>query len=156
MDKIIISNQLWTELMLELKKRGNGSRESAAFLLGQPGSSRISKYILLDDLDPMAFNSGIIRFASSGFVELWKICEREKIKVFADVHTHPGEWTGQSSADEKHPMIHQAGHLALIIPFFASKIQKSLKGIGVYEYLGSGNWKTHLKKSKVFSIEKEK
>jgi proteasome lid subunit RPN8/RPN11 len=152
MDKLTISKKLWIELLTDLKKKGNGERESAAFLMGPPAGRNITKFICLDELDPYSFDSGIIRFDTSGFVILWKICEAEGLKVLADIHTHPGSYTSQSNADEAHPMIHQAGHIAIIVPNFADKVQSSLKGVGVFEYLGSGNWKTHVKKSKAFKI----
>src|ERR1022692_4544341 len=63
--------------------------------------------------------------------------------VLADVHTHPGGSVYQSSIDQKNPMVPVAGHTALILPHFGRTAWWSLKGIGVYEYLGNFRWSTH-------------
>jgi proteasome lid subunit RPN8/RPN11 len=58
--------------------------------------------------------------------------------VVADVHTHPGP-SDQSNSDRNHPMISQAGHLALIIPrFAATPVRRS--EIGMYRYHGAKRW----------------
>jgi proteasome lid subunit RPN8/RPN11 len=133
---------LWRRLLQQLRKRGGGKRESGAFLMGKPGSTRISRFICYDDLDESALETGIITFHAAGFVKLWGICAREKLKVLADVHTHPSDWTGQSNSDQTHPMIALSGHIALILPDFARNAKSSLTGAGIYEYLGNHEWKT--------------
>jgi proteasome lid subunit RPN8/RPN11 len=137
-----IEQQLWRELIAQLKQRGRGDRESGAFLLGPAGSDMVTRFICYDDLDPYALQGGVINFNGNGFVPLWKTCSEELLKVQADVHTHPGEWTGQSGVDQANPMILQAGHIALIVPAYAQLEQQLLEGVGAYEYLGSKRWKT--------------
>jgi proteasome lid subunit RPN8/RPN11 len=138
---------LWRRLLAELRKRGGGHRESGAFLLGRPGGRRVTRFLCYDDLDETALETGIIMVHATGFVRLWEICEREKLRVFADVHSHPSAWTGQSESDRMHPMIAQAGHLALILPNFAKRNRRTLGGAAVYEYLGNHQWKTWPAKS---------
>ena len=133
---------LWRRLLQQLRKRGAGESESGAFLMGKPGSTRISRFICYDDLDESALETGIITFHAAGFVKLWEICAREELKVLADVHTHPSNWTGQSNSDKTHPMIALPGHIALILPDFARNAKSSLTGAGIYEYLGNHEWKT--------------
>lgn len=136
-----ISVFLWLKLVWKLRKRGKGVRESGAFLLGPASGGRVREFICYDDLDLHCLDSGIIRFDGRGFVPLWKYCSDRKLKVLADVHTHPSAWTGQSEADRTHPMVAQVGHLALILPNFAMKAW-STKGAGVYRYLGKEQWET--------------
>ena len=138
---------LWRRLLQQLRRRGGGERESGAFLLGKPGSARTTRFICYDDLDDSALGTGIITFHAAGFVRLWEICAREKLKVLADVHTHPSAWTGQSGSDRTHPMIALAGHIAIILPDFAQQAKSSLNGAGIYEYLGNHEWKTWSVKS---------
>ena len=138
---------LWRRMLKELRKRGGGRRESGAFLLGELGSGRVSRFLCYDDLDENALETGIITVHAVGFVHLWSICEREQLKVLADVHTHPSAWTGQSESDRTHPMIAQAGHYALILPNFAKLLHRALAGASVYEYLGDHQWKTWPAKS---------
>src|ERR1700722_15234282 len=110
--KIRIHRAVWKELIGELYARGEGVRETGAFLLGDKSGNTISHFICYNDLDPHVSESGIIIFNGNGFIPLWEYCSAHKMKVLADVHTHPDEWTGQSTSDRKHPMIAQAGHIA--------------------------------------------
>lgn len=140
--KLSIPLPLWKKLIRELKKRGKGKRETGAFLLGPKESNAITEFICYDDLDPHAFDSGIIVFNGDGFIPLWKHCNKNGLKVLADVHTHPSRWTEQSGSDKKHPMIAQAGHIALIVPNYATGWRQRLNGVGVHEFLGNRQWKT--------------
>jgi proteasome lid subunit RPN8/RPN11 len=112
---------LWQRLVRALRERGrSATRESGAFLLGtrNPGRSRISGFVLYDDLDPGCLDTGIVRFDGRYYGALWEILERTKRSVIADVHVHPGEAL-QSDSDRRNPMIAQAGHISLILPHYA-------------------------------------
>ena len=140
--EITISYLLWFRLMGRLRRRGRGVRESGAFLLGKIGAQKVSEFICYDDLDPHALDTGIIDFDGAGYGPLWERCERRKMHVLADVHTHPGAWTGQSGSDRAYPMISQPGHVALIVPHYATRKGQTSKGVGVHEYLGDHEWKS--------------
>ncbi len=134
---------LWRRLKAKLRERGpHCRRESGAFLLGRRigSSARIVDFVLYDDLDPRALDSGIVRFDGRYFGELWAICKARGLSVVADVHVHPGG-SGQSDSDREHPMISRAGHIALILPHFATGAQPR-RDIGVYRYLGGKRWTT--------------
>ena len=92
---------LWHRLVAGLRERGRScSRESGAFLLGyrRDGRARIVDFILYDDLDPHALDTGIVRFDGRHFGALWDICKQRGLSVIADVHVHPGA-SGQSDSD---------------------------------------------------------
>lgn len=134
---------LWRRLKAMLRERGRHcSRESGAFLLGrrEDGSARIVDFVLYDDLDPHALDSGIVRLDGRYFSDLWAICKARGLTVVADVHVHP-DGSGQSDSDQDHPMITRAGHIALILPNFATGAQRR-RDIGVYRYLGGKQWTT--------------
>jgi proteasome lid subunit RPN8/RPN11 len=150
--RLKIAKPIWDGLLQELKIRGDAQRESGAYLLGSMQSGMITDFICFDDLDPHCLEKGYIIFDSSGFVPLWQRCNERNLSVLADVHTHPRRWTGLSDLDIEHPMVHQKGHIGLIIPNYAMGSHKDLKGIGVHEYLGSKKWKTWKVKSKIFQI----
>ena len=133
--------RLWRRLLAGLRERGcTGRRESGAFLLGcrANGRTRIVDFVLYDDLDPRSLDTGIIRFDGRHFGTLWDLCKQHGLTVVADVHTHP-DGSGQSTSDQAHPMITRAGHLALIIPRFASPPVRRVE-IGMYRYLGARRW----------------
>jgi proteasome lid subunit RPN8/RPN11 len=136
---------LWARLVLDLRRRGRGQGESGAFLLGRARGSvtRVTEYVCYDDLDPNAYQFGGIAFHAAGYAKLWEYCRQKRLQVLADVHTHPGDWTGQSSIDQKNPMVPVTGHTALILPNYAQTPWWSLKAVGVYEYLGNFEWRTH-------------
>ena len=132
---------LWRRLKADLREHGHRcSRESGAFLLGhrEGGSLRVADFVLYDDLDTHALDSGIVRFDGRYFGDLWAICQSRGLTVVADVHVHPGE-SAQSASDRAHPMICQPGHIALILPRFAIGAQRR-HDIGIYRYLGGKQW----------------
>lgn len=134
---------VWYRLLRNLRKRGHRkSRESGAFLLGYHRNSkvRIVDFVLYDDLDPYCLDTGIIHFDGRYFGDLWAICQSRGLSVVADIHVHPGD-AAQSESDRAHPMISKVGHLALILPRFASSpVRRDCTGI--YRYMGSKRWMT--------------
>jgi proteasome lid subunit RPN8/RPN11 len=136
--KLIMSEVFWHSLILSLKERGDGKRESGAFILSDDIEAK--EFLLYDDLDPRCLETGAIHFKGSGYVKLWDYCLKAKLRVIADVHTHPYKWTDQSDIDQSNPMISQRGHIAMIVPFYAARKFQGLLGVGAFEYLGDHNW----------------
>lgn len=134
-----IPQPLWSELLLGLRARGHGQRESGAFLLGVKNQPRrVASIVFYDEVDPAAFETGIIVIDGGAMGDLWRICRERGEIVVADVHTHPGgAW--QSESDRMHPMIAEPGHLAMIIPNFAEEPIR-IDEIGLYRYLGGFRW----------------
>jgi hypothetical protein len=134
---------LWRRLLKDLRSRGRGTRESGAFLLGHREATnrcRVVDYLLYDDIDPHALDTGIVRLDGRHFGKLWDLCKARGVAVVADVHTHPGG-SGQSPSDQAHPIIARAGHLALIVPRFAAAPVRRPE-VGMYRYVGGGCWHT--------------
>lgn len=134
---------LWRRICRRLRERGrNQSRESGAFLLGTTIARRrrILDFVLYDDLDPRCLDTGIVRFDGRHFGELWARCKTLGLAVVADVHVHP-DGAGQSDSDRAHPMISRAGHIALILPHFATPPQPRNE-MGIYRYEGAKRWTT--------------
>lgn len=139
--ELSVAREVWVRLRADLRDRGrHASRESGAFLLGtrRGGAARISDYVLYDDLDPHCLDTGIVRFNGAYYGALWAECDKRGLDVVADVHVHPfGE--GQSDSDRNHPMISQKGHVAMIIPNFASEPVRIAR-VGIYRYQGGKKW----------------
>lgn len=141
--RLIISANLWEELIRELGRRGGGRRESGAFLLGpRNGDARvITKFVYLDDLDPNCLTGGIT-FDGRFYGRLWDICHAQQLHVRADIHTHPSDSVRQSSIDRDNPMVSRPGHLALIVPRFATE-PIATDRVGFHEFLGADGWSSH-------------
>lgn len=131
---------VWDQGLAELHRRGNGVRESGAFLVGkvENGKRYVARFIYYDDLDPHCLDSGIVIFNGSCYGLLWSFCRETRLEVVADIHTHPGAPI-QSGADRENPMVATRGHIALIVPEFARQIV-SARDLGIYQYLGSHKW----------------
>jgi proteasome lid subunit RPN8/RPN11 len=132
-----ISRRMWKQLLAELVRRGDGRRESGAFLLADRDGTSVTVVAYYDDLDANCLTGGI-SFASSGFTELWRICGAKGLKVVADLHTHPGQRVMQSDIDATNPMIARVGHVAMIVPCYGHA--RSVRDCGVHIYLGSRQW----------------
>jgi hypothetical protein len=145
LSQITVPFWVWASTIFDLRKRGMSRRESGAFLLGKQHGDvgRIRGHVCYDVLDPSAYQGGVIAFHASGYVALSRHCRERNLVVLADVHTHSGIDVGQSSVDQRHPMIPVIGHTAMILPNFGWTAWWSLKSAGVYEYLGNFRWRIH-------------
>lgn len=128
----------WDQMIEELGRRGRASRESGAFLLGARSGDRrtVTRVVYLDDLDPNCLTGGI-EFDGLAYSKLWDICDAEGLAVIGDVHTHPGRIVRQSGIDAENPMLAVNGHVALIVPDFATR-ETDPREVGVHRYDGTG------------------
>jgi proteasome lid subunit RPN8/RPN11 len=132
---------LWGALMMDLKERGGGHRESGAFLVSARNEiDLVSRWIPYDELDSGSLNYDYVRLEPRAFTRLWKICSENELRVIADIHTHPFAPV-QSQSDREHPMVSFPGHIALIVPRFAlGKVTPFDVSFNVY--LGDGIWES--------------
>jgi proteasome lid subunit RPN8/RPN11 len=129
----------WRGLIAELGKRGEGVRESGAFLLvDAEGGERVRALAYFDDLDPYCLTGGI-SLDGSAYGPLWQLCRERSLRVAADVHTHPTAEVRQSQTDRDNPMIAAVGHLGLIVPHLAGQPCRT-EEVGVHEYRGDDGW----------------
>jgi hypothetical protein len=119
-----VSEHVFLEVMSELGRRSMHEREAGAFLLAPHGSQHVTAVAYYDDLDPSSLTGGIT-FHANGYSRLNELCRERGLRVLADIHLHPGQWTGQSHVDAAHPMVARAGHLALIAPHYGSGVTRS-------------------------------
>ena len=133
--------RLWSELLQELGERGEGIRESGAFLLGPESLQKVaSEFVLYDDLDPDCLTGGI-SFHGVGYHRLSEHCRQKGVRVRADVHTHPTAWVQQSSIDRGHPMVARDGHLAVIVPNYG-RTPCHPSQVGLHRYRADNGWDT--------------
>ncbi|HDV6370376.1 TPA: Mov34/MPN/PAD-1 family protein [Burkholderia cepacia] len=131
---------LWRRLVRGLRHRSDGRRESGAFLLGHiDGEVRtITNFVMYDDLDPHALDSGYVHIDGCHMGLLWALCREQGVSVVADIHTHPRGY-GQSDTDRQNPMVAVRGHIGIIVPEFAARTV-SRQNLGIYVYHGAHRW----------------
>ena len=134
-----MSRRTWRRLVADLARRGAGERESGAFLLARPRRpQRIVAWVPFDELDPGAL-TGAIWIRGEAFAALWTLCDRRGLRVAADVHTHPGAGVAQSPVDRANPMVALRGHVAIILPHFATSRPRPADA-GLHVYAGDRTW----------------
>ena len=140
---LVITSVTWRELLVELARRGEGRRESGAFLLGprEPRSTQVADIVYFDDLDPKCL-VGAIHLHQRAFGKLWDMCAAHSLRVIGDVHSHPGADVAQSGTDRDNPMIASRGHVGVIVPNFAEG-EIGPADVGVHLYLGADGWESH-------------
>lgn len=140
-----ISRTMFARLLAELARRGQGCRESGAFLLSRREGpfatrtrrpTRVVAAAYYDDLDAASLTGGIV-LGANGYAALNARCRAEGLRVVADVHTHPGVWVAQSNIDAAHPMSARTGHIALIAPNYA-RGRITLENLGVHIFTPPG------------------
>ncbi len=143
--RITCVRRVWEVGVRELARRTlNETRESGAYLLGRTlksGVHEIIEFVFYDDVDPKALATGIVTIRETALPRLWEICRARGYGVVADIHVHPGGY-GQSASDRDGPVMPRAGHIAFILPDFA-RGNPTPGAIGMYEFLGDGQWLDH-------------
>lgn len=140
-----MSRSQFVALTAELARRGDGRRESGAFLLTStkvemlPEHKRtVVGFAFYDDLDPASLTGGIT-FGAIGYSALSGVCRAQDLCVVADIHTHPGNWVQQSAIDSRHPMSAIPGHIAIIAPNY-SQGSIRLRDLGLHVFRGAKTW----------------
>ena len=143
-----ISHRQWATLFEELGRRGGGHKESGAFLLADASNTagrnarHVRRVVYYDELEATCLTGGITMTASA-YDRLWGLCAEHQLTVIADVHTHPGISVVQSPLDQRNPMVATLGHLAFIVPHYATR-PIAPDDVGAYEYQGRHMWRTVL------------
>ena len=136
-----ISRGLYASLIADLARSGAGVAEAGAFLLGAPSDDRrlITSYLLYEEVAPQSHRQhDYVAFTAEETARAWDHCYRKGVQVLADVHTHPFG-PPQSPSDRAHPIVSLAGHVALIVPYFALRDPRPCD-LGVHVFLGQGRW----------------
>lgn len=134
---------VWRRLTDGLYRRGGRRHETGAFLLGsRSGDIRhVSDFVFYDELDPDAYQTGVCVLHAAAFSKLWAICRARGLTVVADIHTHLGA-AFQSHSDRTNPMVAREGHIAIIVPDYATPPVAHSR-LGLFEYRGSHEWVDH-------------
>ena len=136
-----IPTGVYAGLVQDLAASGRGVKEAGAFLLGaSDGATRkVKSYLMYEVIAPKSSSEhDYVVLTGEEMAAAWEHCYRVGLQVVADVHTHPMGPT-QSVSDRAHPMVSVAGHVALIVPWFAMRDPMPVD-LGVHVFHGSGRW----------------
>ncbi|MEW5891032.1 MAG: Mov34/MPN/PAD-1 family protein [Pseudomonadota bacterium] len=134
---------VYSALIADLAKSGRGIKEAGAFLLGcTDGRVRlVSSYVMYDVIAPESSRKhAYVAFTAEEMARAWDHCYATGLQVVADVHTHP-LGPGQSVTDRANPIVSVAGHVALIVPYFAMRNPQPID-LGVHVFEGAGRWRS--------------
>jgi proteasome lid subunit RPN8/RPN11 len=116
--------------------RASHGREAIVLWAGRPdGSDAVQVSHLIEPAT--SAGEGWIKLDVEARLEVIEFLRAENLLVVADIHSHP-EHAFLSWIDKSHPYSRRAGHLAIVVPFFASAA-----GIGdwrAYEF-ALGEWR---------------
>lgn len=144
---------VYDTLIADLAKSGRGIKEAGAFLLGHAGdqSRRVSSYLMYDVVAVESSRKHAhVAFTAEEMAHAWEHCYATGLQVVADVHTHP-LGPGQSVTDRAHPIVSVAGHVALIVPYFAMRAPRPVD-LGVHVFEGTGRWRSMFRQAAHDSI----
>lgn len=136
-----IPRGVYRGLVADLAASGRGVKESGAFLLGtlKAGQRRVESYLMYDVVAPQSSQKhDYVVLTGEEMAIAWDYCYRHGLEVVADVHTHP-LGPAQSESDREYPMVSVAGHVALIVPFFATQDPQP-RDLGVHVFHGDQRW----------------
>jgi hypothetical protein len=144
--RLTIEPEVFAALVAGLAERGQGRRESGAFLLTDRTHPEgelpqpVTRIAFYDDLDPRCLTGGI-DFHAVGYTALQSLCRRDGLRVVGDIHTHPADRVQQSRIDAGHPMVARDGHVALIAPRYAAEVT-DMSQLGVH-VRADGGWTSY-------------
>lgn len=120
-----------------LRTRGAGRREALVLWAGRPADDgALITHVIAPDVEADYDRMDVTGPARA---EVAAFLRRERLLVFADLHTHPTE-AFLSLADQVSPYSTVTGFHAIVIPEFASGVAGA--GWRLYTYTGS-TWKEH-------------
>lgn len=141
--RLEIPHCLYNSLIVDLAQSGRGMKESGAFLLGTLDGQRrrTTSYLMYDKVAPLSSSQhAYVALNAEEMARAWEHCYAVGLQVVADVHTHPFG-PAQSISDRAHPIVSLAGHVALIVPYFA-KGSPQPRDLGVHLFGGCGRWRS--------------
>jgi proteasome lid subunit RPN8/RPN11 len=153
-----IPGELYESLITDLAASGRGVKEAGAFLLGDLEPSRegqrrlVRSYLMYDQVAPLSSSQhAYVAFTAEEMARAWEHCYSVGMQVVADVHTHP-LGPAQSKSDRAHPIVSIAGHVALIVPYFAMGSTRP-QDLGVHVFGGQGRWASFFREEAAAAIQ---
>lgn len=113
MDKLLISKSLIEETIAVLQEGGRRQCETVVFWLGKGNT--------VDEVyrPEQSVSIDYFRLTSESMRSLMNYLKRDRRRILAQMHSHPGE-AFHSKADDDWAVIRHEGALSLVVPTFAS------------------------------------
>jgi len=133
---------LYRELIRDLAASGRGQKESGAFLLGtqDDGVRKVTSYLMYDVIAPASSREhDYVALTGEEMATAWSHAigwVSRRWPTFIRIHSGCTESLGS-----RHPMVSIAGHVALIVPSFATG--NPMPGdLGIHRLSRNGQWES--------------
>jgi hypothetical protein len=139
---VIVSDDVWKATVNGLRTRSSNRTESTCVWAGNRTDKEniVTRVFFLDDYSGTKKAARAYRVPRDVTKDLFETMHAHKLKIIADLHTHPDEWVGLSIIDKEHPLEYRVGFISIIFPSYGKPCDV-LTEIGFHEYEGSGNWR---------------
>lgn len=119
----------------QLRECGAGRRECVAYWLGTIGSDDVSA---VRHPRHTATATGY-EVDGDWLTEFFLELSRNRQRVVAQLHTHPGEWVGHSGIDDRFAVVPTPGFVSVVVPRFAAN-GVDRERCGVYALRRNHGW----------------
>lgn len=87
----------------------------------------------------VALEPGYVHVGADTTAEMGRWLRAQSLTALAQVHTHPGGWTGHSPTDSDFSIASSEGFLSLVWPHYAARPVATTSELGIHQLLG-GRW----------------
>lgn len=136
---VVVPRELLTETRGVLRKFGQHGCEGLALWAGSIEKTEASILrLIVPEQNPIKNETGVGYFVEGPTLfKLSKYLEKEKLRLIAQVHSHPTE-AYHSEADDRYAIVTEEGGFSLVVPDFA-RAEMTLPSCAIYR-LTNGEW----------------
>jgi hypothetical protein len=99
------------------------------------GSKSVTEHVVTTLLLPKAQTSwGSFEVSRTANAEVVSVLSKSKLKLIAQVHTHPGEWVEHSQGDEVGATMAHENFLSIVVPTYGVGGMRALTECGVHRF----------------------
>jgi len=116
-----------------MRERSAGRRESAAIWAGTVEEDRweARRVYFHHDLGDDRAGPLSLELSELAKYKLYETLHRERLRLIALIHTHPGAWVDLSDVDQQNQVCSRVGFWSLVIPWYARRPWR-MTAIGVH------------------------
>lgn len=140
MKKMRCGKSLVQESLLRIRAAGKADRETVVLWLGRGSESE--GWVITECYHPRHFAEyDYFKIPAESMRELMRYLREKKLKLIAQVHSHPKE-AFHSAADDAWAIVRYEGALSLVVPHFGGRTdaESFLDDIAVYKLAKDDSW----------------